>query len=422
MAGSGLLFQRMKTILIEIISPHTLCFFTRLAAALARTGATVHFATSRLDLHVRARASGYPVFLIRRHAPDSATPDLTGNPLVRLGAYTPRQASALYASAAGSFRHLHARHAYTHLFIFSGNDISQQGLSATARALGVKTLFFEIGNIEGKTFVDPQGVNARSLLYEKPVILDAFDVRDEDFRQWRDRYLAKKAQVHVIPQARRRRSRRETLEGLRDKLIRATGNITGLTCNAQPAPLRRSIADRLAALRPIALDTVALDASPFLFYPMQVSNDSQVLLNSDMDNIAAIRHVAAIAARQNLRLLVKPHPAEPCAGVLRRVAALRRELGFTLVNNNTFHLLKAASAVFTINSTVGLEALIMGTPVTFLGRSVFAHFNGNRAYLPRYILGYLVDASVFGADPIPETTVHRVLERAGFGESGGHGP
>jgi len=402
----------MNKVLIEIISPHTLSFFTRLAATLVKTGATVHFATNRLDLYRRARVSGFPVFLIRRHAPNPTTPDLSENPLVRLGAYTLHQASALYTSSAEAFRRLHVQHAYTHLFIFSGNDISQQGLAAVARTFGVKTLFFEIGNIEGKTFVDPKGVNARSLLYENPAILEPFAASDSDYRRWRDHYLEKKAHAHVIPQARRRHSSRETLEGLRDKLVRHAGNSSGLTCYAQPSLLRRSIADRLAAFHPITLDTADLDKSPFLFYPMQVSNDSQILLNSGTDNIAAIRHVAAIAAQRKQRLLVKPHPAEPSARLLRRVADLRDELDFALVDNNTFHLIKAAAAVFTINSTVGLEALIMDKPVTFLGQSLFAHFRDNHDFLMRYILGYLLNVSVFGDDPVSEETVQRLFERA----------
>lgn len=405
----------MNKVLIEILSHHTLDFFTRIARALTNTGATVHFATNELDLYFHARTSVYPVFLLRRHASQPATPDLAGNQLVKIGAYTRDRAMTMYASAAESFRRLHARHAYTHLFIFNGSNISQQGLAASASAMGVRTLFFEIGNIEGKTFVDPKGVNARSLLYEKPSLLDSFTIADDEYRIWRSQYLDKKAHAHVIPQARRRRAPWEILKGQRDKCIRRIGTISGLTSHVRIAQFRRSIADRLASMHPLSYDTVTLDESPFIFFPMQVSTDSQIMLNSDFDNIAAIRHIAGLAKQRKLRLLVKPHPAERSDALLRRVADLRGELDFALVTDNTFHLMKTAAAVFTINSTVGLEALIMDKPVTFLGSSLFSYFTDNRDYLISYLLGYLVNASVYGNDPISKETIHQILGRADIG-------
>lgn len=406
-------------VLIEIISPHTMRFFIRLAAAITAAGGAVHFVTGRLDLYRRARTTGYPVFLLRRHAPEPGTPDMSDHELVRIQAYTPSQAAILHASGATTFRLLHERNRYTHLFIFSGNGIAQQGLATTARALGVKTLFLEIGNIDGKTFADPQGVNAKSRLFHTPSILDSFPVPDAEFQQWRSTYLAMKMQSHTIPQAHRRQSRREALAGMGDKLVRAVGNLSGLTAWWQPALQESAFADCKAAHRPPAFDDVSLQAQPFVFYPMQVSHDSQVMLNSHIDNLGAIRYAAAEAARKNKRLLVKPHPAEPSATLLHTVARLREELHFSLVNNNTFHLLKAASEVITINSTVGLEALIMEKPVTFLGKSLFAHFNDSPHYLASYILGYLVDTAVFGNSPVPPSTVTVILTRADKGAKGG---
>ncbi len=143
---------------------------------------------------------------------------------------------------------------------------------------------------------------------------------------------------------------------------------------------------------------------------MQVSNDSQVLLNSDVDNESAIRHAAEVARRRGCGLLVKPHPAEPDAAFIERIAALQSELGFLLVGGNTFQLIRQARHVVTINSTVGLEALLLGRSVEFLGRTYFRYLVDERR-LAQYVMGYLVDIDYFSERQVPQAQVKALIRR-----------
>ncbi len=64
-----------------------------------------------------------------------------------------------------------------------------------------------------------------------------------------------------------------------------------------------------------------------------------------------------------------------------------------MVSYNTFQLIQNANSVITINSSVGLEALILEKNVKFLSKTFFDKLTNE--FLVNYIINYLIDIDFF---------------------------
>lgn len=404
-------------ILVDLYSTATYRFFRRLATTLGGIGFETHYITHSIDVYTHVKRAGDTVFLcLRRHAASNPSP--TAEPADRglsdRGLISRGAVCRLYRATLGLVSRLHARHPYSHVFIFSGILPSQMALGDFAARHGIARAFFEIGNMPGKIFVDPEGTNAWSRLFREPALLDRFPVPDADYRAWRETYLAGKRQTHHVPQASAVDRARTPRAIVMRQLVYVANALSGVA----HMPKLRHI-DRWARLmrRPLALkfDVFDPESSGYLFFPMQVKMDAQLLLHSDLAPIEAVRAAREEARRRGLRFVVKPHPAESDPSIPAALDGLRREIGCAIVDTNTFELLRHATRVVTVNSTVGLEGLILNRPVGFFGRSLFAHFIGRDDYLRAYLLGYLIDADFFADIPITTAAACAVLARAALG-------
>jgi len=116
----------------------------------------------------------------------------------------------------------------------------------------------------------------------------------------------------------------------------------------------------------------------YVFVPFQVALDSQVLLYSPW--IRDMRHLfytvveawRASLAGTGIELVFKAHPSAP--EQYPDLAAHARSMeGVRFANGNaTQELIDGAHGVITINSTVGIEALLRRRPVLTLGRACYA--------------------------------------------------
>jgi capsular polysaccharide export protein len=127
----------------------------------------------------------------------------------------------------------------------------------------------------------------------------------------------------------------------------------------------------------------------YIFLALQVSSDTQIKLHSNHDNIDAIHISREEATRAGLDLVVKIHPAENSPEEISRIVKAQQSIGFIISSDNTIDLLKKAHTVITINSTVGLEALLFGKRVKTLGRCFYKNFDNAR--IKKYIHHYLID-------------------------------
>lgn len=116
----------------------------------------------------------------------------------------------------------------------------------------------------------------------------------------------------------------------------------------------------------------------FVFYPLQVKKDSQLLLHSPIwgnDHGAVIAALSEQLALMNppRRLVVKFHPQETRFAQIANDTLIRRFPDVTFVCNiPATELIRRARFVVTINSSVGFEAILLDKPLVTLGASFYA--------------------------------------------------
>jgi capsular polysaccharide export protein len=116
-------------------------------------------------------------------------------------------------------------------------------------------------------------------------------------------------------------------------------------------------------------------SEPFVFVPLQKQGDTQLRIfggqcrdvGATIDMLAA----AADALPDGWHLRIKEHPTDrPRAR--KRVAALAQSRIYLDNDTETFAQVRAARAVLTVNSSVGLEAMLLEKPVIAMGQAFWA--------------------------------------------------
>jgi len=110
----------------------------------------------------------------------------------------------------------------------------------------------------------------------------------------------------------------------------------------------------------------------YFFIPFQVPTDTQVLLNShwikSMEAFYQVLQSCLSALPAAYTFVVKEHPTAE----IRYPHLHNIESRIVFANgNNTADLIRKAGAVLTLNSTVGIESLLMGVPVITLGEACY---------------------------------------------------
>ena len=384
----------------------------RLQPAFREHGWTIVVITSRLGIWFSCRLAGVPCLLTRRPQP-ADTSHLEERQLVDssgLASDGPGLRLFLRAVWAALTR---ASHDYPlRALALWGINPADDVVRAFGRERGLPVLHFEIGNVEPKTFVDFEGVNAQSRVAQHPEILDSYDLTEDEVAEWRSGFIARKRRQTSIPQQSMPISVNPWF------LVDKIGNVALRI--PQPAPLSLSgrLTNKVSAWRRRLqhAPSPTIPATPFVFLPLQVSRDANLRLFSTKDNLDAIAFAAGRAALRNCLLVIKPHPAEDNASLMERITELCRAQGYVLSSANTAELILGAEEVVTINSTVGLEAKLMGKPVTSLGRSVYERFTDRQA--AAYAMRHLIPFFPFGTEPAaPEVaaTLIAMIEREAAG-------
>ncbi|MEY8241319.1 MAG: hypothetical protein RPT25_13315 [Cycloclasticus sp.] len=267
--------------------------------------------------------------------------------------------------------------------------------------------FMEISNLPGKLFVDSKGVNAASSLSLSPELIDDYSLVDEDVHaQWLLAY--QKSKQGAIGQAKNIKAL--PLNRVQYSLI---GRIKGYAAAFDFANLVRPSWLRNKLSRKVNLASVINTSQPdlsdkYVLYPMQVSSDTQILINgAGYDNDSAIQYCIAKYSG-NHKVVVKPHPAEKNLGYfLALYDKYKDDVIFVLSDTNK--LIGGASHVVTINSTVGLEAMIQGKQITVLGESLYKGFDKDR--LIKYIHSFLVNnVDYFSGEEISTDSIREIFK------------
>lgn len=200
----------------------------------------------------------------------------------------------------------------THMVIWNGLKFRQRIAVMAARDLGIPCYFIERGVFPGTTTMDPQGINFLNTIPRDPLF-----------------YMQQ---------------------------VNETDHCPILKCQEE---------------RPSQLP------EHYIFVPFQVNTDSQVVMFSpwisDMfDLVKQFQQAHQTLASQMPSIVFKPHPA--CEqDYSELVQTLKKEKGPISVVSDipTPVLIKHADAVCTINSSVGMESLLMGKKLIVLGNAFY---------------------------------------------------
>ena len=201
------------------------------------------------------------------------------------------------------------------VLIWGGSYLPQTVLIELCQKYNKKTLFFEVSSLPKKIQVDPEGVNYRASLSRDPNFYKTIDFNNSE----------------SVPDE----------IGFRASKIKSNDRTSDLPNN-------------------------------FIFVPFQVPSDSQILDFSPW--IKSMEHFYEILLkiakeRPDLQFVIKEHPSFKLK-IVNKVEDIKN---ITFSNfGETKELIEKSDAVMTINSSVGLEGLILSKKVIVLGLANFA--------------------------------------------------
>lgn len=201
--------------------------------------------------------------------------------------------------------------------VWNGQKQPSSSISEAAKALGKDVVYFENGLLPNSTTCDWSGVNCENSL-----------PRDGEF--YRKFNSGKPLPCQLVPRA----------------------------------PV---------AMKAKGIETDELPEQ-FIFVPFQVETDSQIISNSPWIRSMGqlYQHLANVIDSANnpqLHIVIKEHPSEP-----KRHDQLHHLHPRIVFANecNTQELIERAQAVLTVNSTVGIESLLLGKSVMTMGKACYA--------------------------------------------------
>jgi len=363
------------------------------------------FITNIFSVYIQAKKDKFKICLIKKTKKQDIDINHINTLDFKSNWLNSKQIRCNYNSSYYLTKKLHSKFTFKYFFIWNGERSINLALGDFARENNIKTLFFEISNLPNKIFVDKFGVTAKSSLAFDKNILNKYLVNESDYIEWKKNFLESKFKKHEVGQL-------KVVKSINKKyIIDWCGFVfLNLPRNENSSIFRKIKAKILANKHVFEYDTFDLKNKKYIFFPLQVSTDSQVLINSNIDNIEAIKKSAEVAKKMSLTLLVKPHPAETDIKYIKKLENLKKKYNFYFVNYNTFHLINHAIKIITINSTVGIESMILQKNIKTLGESYYKNFN--QKHLQKYIMSYLIKIDYFNDASIPTRTINNILLRA----------
>lgn len=121
---------------------------------------------------------------------------------------------------------------------------------------------------------------------------------------------------------------------------------------------------------PLGTNIRQLPTEPFLFFPCQLPHDETIKYHSTVSVEDALRTTCEAARDHNMPLVIKGHPVNPGSmEPLKRIVQSVKNAGYILWLDdlNIQDALERAAITVTVNSGVGFESLLHGTPVITFG-------------------------------------------------------
>ena len=162
---------------------------------------------------------------------------------------------------------------------------------------------------------------------------------------------------------------------------------------------------------PIEYDIIDYKKNNYALFPLQVSADSQVIINSNFDLIESFNIAVKSAKKDGLKLFIKPHPAEKNLKIIKYIQSTKAQNpDIFLTNENTYLLIKNSAKVLTINSTVGIEGLMYYKHIEVFGKAFYKPYcepdlskRVDKDKVDRFLFNYffniLRDGDFFSCEP-----------------------
>jgi capsular polysaccharide export protein len=391
----------MKTIVIYADVPERFRFFSEAIPALKTLGYAVHMVTARYSVYRMARKRNIDVTLLRRF----------GHIYETVGFDTQRSLSVVsrYHSAEDAFKiagwaqhvldEIFKRHHVAQVWVWNGTTTIGRAIVALAKEYGYATRIFELANLPERIFVDPSGIAGESYLYAHPEVLDDIVYDESAYIQWKSGFLKHSS---TPPQA--KHAVRIPWENLWDYI----GYIVAGALREDKRCIISILYKRLRNRFIKRQTNRSFPSKPYLFLPLQVSDDAQVKLFSHYDNHDMINIALKLSRQTGLNLVVKIHPAESDTKIIASILRRGTLENFEVSQYDTKRLVAEAEMIIVNNSTVGLEAMIAEKNVHIYGQAVYSHFNRKR--LKAYIMEYLTKCDYFCATKYDPSLVKSWIE------------
>lgn len=394
--------MKNETVVIYVDVMERCRFFTKFYGPLQELGYDIWFITARLSVarQIERLTTNITVLKESPGSEPSEQPLDYQNSLSVLNAYhTLKQAQQIGSSVYKQLNELSKARNITMFWVWNGTSTVAMTVTSFAQQHNIATRYFEISNLSKRIFVDTEGTSGASYLCQHPSILDPYPANEEQYREWLETYR----QEDLAPKQAANRSKIPW-----HALIDAVGYMRGYIREDRRS-FSKLLYNRLANQFFTHSFAQADLHAPYVFLPLQVSDDSQLKLFSSYSNIDMLNKALHLSREKGIRLIVKIHPAESNRDQIEQIRKFSQLESFVIAENPTKSLIKKAQLIIVNNSTVGLQALIEEKEVLVFGNALYREFD--QARLKTYILNYLLNADYFGDDPIPLTTVQSIIQR-----------
>lgn len=324
-----------------------------------------------------------------------------------------KEISHTYISLFKVINEIEKRYEVERIFLWNGATNCGQICQSLLKG---RIVFFELANIPGKTFCDSKGVNRLASFYKDISIIDSLPLDIQKYNIWLEKYLKIKFSDYVIPQA--RKNKEKWSEKIHNIILDYYGIFFKGGCNENQYSLVRrtflflkKLVTNKETIKKEAFDSYNYVDNDYVFYPMQCVNDTQLIYNSHVNNLEAIQIAYNYSQLNQLDLVIKLHPVEAKEKNIKQLRNYLHKKNITayIVNANTMELLNNAKHVYTINSTVGLEAMILNKPLTILGYSLYDNFDDMR--LKKYITEYLIDSDPYDVVEFNDEQFYKIINQ-----------
>ncbi|WP_196582926.1 capsular polysaccharide export protein, LipB/KpsS family [Aliivibrio fischeri] len=397
----------MKTILIHVVSSEEINFYRRFNSAFYELNYSIIYTTTSLYCYFILRKARANVKLVYIDKDVSFNENESSKSFFNflVGWSSNNQAFDSYLSSYNcAVKILKEKDVYA-CFIPSGRLASQEGVLKACKDYNVATIFSGYGNFPGKTFFDKLGTDKNSSLFKDKSFLNDLEYDDIYFNEWKQDFIKSKLEFHNVPQV-----RRVNLNLYASRFFRI------LFCKVEKKINVAIDIDRkwgsLLEFKKFDYKKIEtnIDDLPkeFIFMPLQYTKDAQLILNYDKDLISSINDALSICREKNITLVIKPHPVENSIDAFDKIQEIVNENDdLMLCNSNTFRLIELSSEVITVNSTAGLESMLMQKNVTFLGDSFYSDMTKNE--MGSYLMAFLIDIDYFDCSQISKETVLNIF-------------